>query len=247
MDDKEAKNVMGEVELLKRLDHPSIVKYMGMHKSSDYLDIILEYVPSTSTLQLLMNRYVEGGSLGSQLKLCRSFNEPLVAIIVAKILEGLAYLHGEGVIHRDLKAANILSTKTGNIKLTDFGVSLNTNAVENIPQEVRTASVRHGKVNWDDIAGTPNWSKSVSRSDGQLLMSSGTGSNRDEWGMLCVRYMVIGMYDCRATYWKASLRRLEGKHEWSVISIPTCTANKQSCSELSRMTCLPYRKGSLGN
>lgn len=161
-----------------------------------------------------MFRYVEGGSLGSQLKLCRSFNEPLVAIIVAKILEGLAYLHGEGVIHRDLKAANILSTKTGNIKLTDFGVSLNTNAVENIPQEVRTASVRHGKVNWDDIAGTPNWSKSVSRSDGQLLMSSGTGSDRDEWGMLCVRYMVIGMYDCRAPHWETTLRRLEGKHEW---------------------------------
>lgn len=42
MDEKEAKNVMGEVELLKRLDHPSIVKYMGMHKDDEYLDIILE-------------------------------------------------------------------------------------------------------------------------------------------------------------------------------------------------------------
>jgi serine/threonine protein kinase len=42
MDEKEAKNVMSEVELLKRLDHPSVVKYMGMHKDSEYLDIILE-------------------------------------------------------------------------------------------------------------------------------------------------------------------------------------------------------------
>jgi serine/threonine protein kinase len=42
MNDKDAKNVMGEVELLERLDHPSIVKYMGMNKSNDYLDIILE-------------------------------------------------------------------------------------------------------------------------------------------------------------------------------------------------------------
>jgi serine/threonine protein kinase len=135
---------------------------------------------------MLIIRYVEGGSLGSQLKLCRSFNEPLVAIIVAKILEGLAYLHDEGVIHRDLKAANILSTKTGNIKLTDFGVSLNTNAVENIPQEVRTASVRHGKVNWDDIAGTPNWSESALRYSVSLLMTSGAGSDRDERSLLCV-------------------------------------------------------------
>jgi serine/threonine protein kinase len=214
MDDNEVKNVMGEVELLKRLDHPSIVKYMGMHKSSDYLDIILEYVPSTFIPRMLTFRYVEGGSLGSQLKLCRSFNEPLVAIIVAKILEGLAYLHDEGVIHRDLKAANILSTKTGNIKLTDFGVSLNTNAVENIPQEVRTASVRHGKVNWDDIAGTPNWSELALRLTGQMLMTSGTRSDRDERGMLRVRYLVVRMYDCRASYRETTLRRLEGKHEW---------------------------------
>lgn len=42
MDEKDAQNVMGEVELLKRLDHPSIVKYMGMNMDSDYLDIILE-------------------------------------------------------------------------------------------------------------------------------------------------------------------------------------------------------------
>jgi serine/threonine protein kinase len=42
MNEKDAKNVMGEVELLERLDHPSIVKYMGMNKSNDYLDIILE-------------------------------------------------------------------------------------------------------------------------------------------------------------------------------------------------------------
>lgn len=122
-------------------------------------------------------------------------------MIVAKILEGLAYLHAEGVIHRDLKAANILSTKTGNIKLTDFGVSLNTSAVENIPQEVRTASVRHGKVNWDDIAGTPNWSELGPDVKVQQLMISGAGSHRDERSLLCLRYLVFGMYDCGAVDW----------------------------------------------
>ena len=51
-------------------------------------------------------------------------NERLVAGYVGKILEGLDYLHQNNVVHCDLKAANILTTKTGNVKLSDFGVSL---------------------------------------------------------------------------------------------------------------------------
>lgn len=83
-----------------------------------------------------------------------------MASYTAKILEGLDYLHKQGVIHRDLKAANILSTKNGNVKLSDFGVSLNTKAVENIKQEIMTASKNGGKANMSDVVGTPNWSES---------------------------------------------------------------------------------------
>lgn len=53
------------------------------------------------------------------------------------------------VIHRDLKAANILTTKNGNIKLSDFGVSLQLNAVHNT---INTAEA-------SDATGTPNWSE----------------------------------------------------------------------------------------
>jgi hypothetical protein len=48
----------------------------------------------------------------------------------------------------------------------------------------------------------------------QVLMSSGTGSDRDEWSLLCIRYMVIGMYNCGTVNRETALRRLEGKHEW---------------------------------
>jgi serine/threonine protein kinase len=51
------------------------------------------------------------------------------------------------VVHCDLKAANILTTKNGNVKLSDFGVSLNLKAVEKI-QNVK-----------NDAIGTPNWSE----------------------------------------------------------------------------------------
>jgi serine/threonine protein kinase len=60
-------------------------------------------------------------------------------------LNGLEYLHANQVVHCDLKAANILTTKTGDVKLTDFGVSLN----------LKMKSADAGSV-----SGTPNWSKS---------------------------------------------------------------------------------------
>lgn len=89
------------------------------------------------------HRYVENGSLGQTLKAFGKLNERLVASYVIRILEGLHYLHKSSVVHCDLKAANILTTKNGNVKLSDFGVSLNLHAME--------------KVN--EVAGTPNWSK----------------------------------------------------------------------------------------
>lgn len=130
----EVTQLMKEVELLKKLKHPSIVSYEGMARDEDSLDIVLEYV--------------ENGSLGQTLKAFGKFNEKLVATYVTKIIEGLHYLHEQKVVHRDLKAANILSTKNGNVKLSDFGVSLSLNAMENAMETHR-----------DNVAGTPNWSK----------------------------------------------------------------------------------------
>lgn len=90
-------------------------------------------------------RFAENGSLGQTLKLFGKLNERLVASYVVKILEGLDYLHRNDVVHCDLKAANILSTKTGNVKLSDFGVSLN---LRKVGREVK-----------NDVTGTPNWSE----------------------------------------------------------------------------------------
>ena len=90
-------------------------------------------------------RLAENGSLGQTLKAFGKLNERLVASYVVKILEGLDYLHRNDVVHCDLKAANILTTKTGNIKLTDFGVSLN---LRKVGREVK-----------NEVQGTPNWSE----------------------------------------------------------------------------------------
>lgn len=91
--------VMGEIDLLKTLNHNNIVKYIGSFKTRNHLYIILEFM--------------ENGALSSVIKPNRFgvFPETLVAIYIAQVLQGLAYLHDQGVVHRDIKGANILTTK----------------------------------------------------------------------------------------------------------------------------------------
>ncbi|WVQ62332.1 uncharacterized protein L199_000471 [Kwoniella botswanensis] len=165
MREDEVTDVMKEVELLKRLSHPSIVKYEGMSRDEEYLNIVLEFV--------------ENGSLGQTLKSFGNFNERLVSSYVAKTLEGLDYLHSQGVVHCDLKAANILSTKNGNVKLSDFGVSLNMKAVENIKQDAKTAGKEGGKKRVSEVAGTPNWMAP------EVISLAGASFASDIWSLGC--------------------------------------------------------------
>ena len=69
--------------------------------------------------------------IGSGVESLREINERLVAAgCVVKILEGLHYIHQSNVVQCDLKAANILTTKAGNVELSDFFVSLDLGAVK---------------------------------------------------------------------------------------------------------------------
>lgn len=114
-------------------------------------------------------------------------NERLVASYVTKILEGLHYLHGQDVVHCDLKAANILSTKTGNVKLTDFGVSLNLRAME---REIK------------NVAGTPNWMAP------EIIELKGASAKSDIWSLGCT---VIELLTGRPPYAEIS-NSMTGSH-----------------------------------
>jgi len=75
----------------------------------DYFNIFLEYVP--------------GGSVAALLRNYGAFEEPLVRNFVRQILEGLNYVHERGIVHRDIKGANVLVDNKGGIKISDFGIS----------------------------------------------------------------------------------------------------------------------------
>lgn len=96
-----------EINYLKALSHPNIVRYLGMQRTAKYIDIFLEYVP--------------GGSIESLLQKFKHFPESIVQLFSRQILLGLQYLHEHGVLHRDIKGGNILVDKNGTIKLSDFG------------------------------------------------------------------------------------------------------------------------------
>ncbi|XP_038641189.1 serine/threonine-protein kinase 10-like isoform X2 [Scyliorhinus canicula] len=120
---------MVEVEILASCDHPNIVKLLDAFYYGNSLWILIEFCP--------------GGAVDAiMLELERGLVEPQIRVVCRQMLEALHYLHSNKIIHRDLKAGNILLTLDGDIKLADFGVSAkNTHTIQ------RRAS----------FIGTPYW------------------------------------------------------------------------------------------
>ncbi|RKP09257.1 kinase-like domain-containing protein [Thamnocephalis sphaerospora] len=99
-----------EIKLMKDLDHRNIVQYLGFEVDARHINIFLEYVPGGSILSMVR-------------KLNHGFPLPVTRSFVRQILHGLKYLHESGIVHRDIKGANILVDLHGICKISDFGVS----------------------------------------------------------------------------------------------------------------------------
>ncbi|CDR45375.1 CYFA0S18e00430g1_1 [Cyberlindnera fabianii] len=147
-DDDNILELMSEIDLLKVLKHKNIVKYHGFLRNEKKLFIFLEYC--------------SGGSLRNMYKSSGPLKEEQVAKYMVSVLEGVIYLHDQGVVHRDIKAANILLTSKGDIKLTDFGVS-----TKETSKTIKTYS----------IAGTPNWMAP------EIISMDGTTTASDIWSL----------------------------------------------------------------
>lgn len=98
-----------EVSTLKDLDHLNIVQYLGFEAKDSIYSLFLEYVA--------------GGSVGSLIRMYGKFDEKLIKHLTIQVLRGLSYLHSRGILHRDMKADNLLLDQDGVCKISDFGIS----------------------------------------------------------------------------------------------------------------------------
>ncbi|XP_075457096.1 serine/threonine-protein kinase 10 isoform X2 [Ascaphus truei] len=127
--EEELEDYMVEIEILATCNHPNIVKLLGAFYYESKLWIMIEFC--------------QGGAVDAiMLELDRGLTEPQIRAICRQMLEAMVYLHSMKIIHRDLKAGNVLLTQDGDIKLADFGVSA---------KNVKTLQRR------DSFIGTPYW------------------------------------------------------------------------------------------
>lgn len=129
IDLKHLEETIEEVAILQQCNCSTIVAYYGSYIIENELWIVMEYC--------------EGGSVSAALKILeRNLNEREICAILKDVLNAMDYLHKEKIIHRDIKAANILLKRTDNgcAKLGDLGVC---------------CQLRNGKTK--SLVGSPYW------------------------------------------------------------------------------------------
>ncbi|KAF2764076.1 hypothetical protein EJ03DRAFT_378920 [Teratosphaeria nubilosa] len=173
-----------EIDTMQHLDHANIVQYLGCERKEFSISIFLEYIP--------------GGSIGSCLRKHGKFEEQVVSSLTRQCLEGLAYLHSEGILHRDLKADNILLDLDGTCKISDFGISK------------RSADVYSNDVT-NSMQGSVFWmAPEVIRAQSQALSVPATGNKNP--------YTESQGYSAKVDIWSLGCVVLEmfaGRRPWS--------------------------------
>ncbi|XP_071733412.1 serine/threonine-protein kinase BLUS1-like isoform X2 [Rutidosis leptorrhynchoides] len=104
-------NISREAQTMILVDHPNVLKSHCSFVNDHSLWVVMPFMPGGSCLHILKSSHPDG------------FEEVVIATILREVLKALEYLHDHGLIHRDVKAGNILICERGGIKLGDLGVS----------------------------------------------------------------------------------------------------------------------------
>ncbi|KAF2646658.1 Pkinase-domain-containing protein [Massarina eburnea CBS 473.64] len=143
----ELSDIQAEIGLLSTCKSPYVTEYKTSFVKGVKLWIVMEFLGGGSALDLMKPG---------------PFSEAHVAVVCKQLLLGLEYLHSTGKIHRDIKAANVLLTDSGKVKLADFGVAAQLNDYK---------SQRH------TFVGTPYWMAP------EVIQEAGYDFKADVWSL----------------------------------------------------------------
>ncbi|XP_004626437.1 mitogen-activated protein kinase kinase kinase 19 [Octodon degus] len=154
--EREYRKLQEEVDLLKALKHVNIVAYLGTCLEQNTVSIFMEFVP--------------GGSISSIISRFGPLPEMVFCKYTKQILQGVAYLHENCVVHRDIKGNNVMLMPTGIIKLIDFGCA----------KRLAWAGLNgtHSDM-LKSMHGTPYWMAP------EVINESGYGRKSDIWSIGC--------------------------------------------------------------
>ena len=222
-DDEMTKYFKNEINILRILNHPNIVKLEEIKMDENNYYIVMEYI-NGGELSDYLKKYIE--------KYGRPFSEEIVQYLMKQIISALIYIHDLNIIHRDLKLENImvdfdnekdkeeLNMMKAKIKIIDFGFAIMLSSKFSLTNSaVGTFMYMDPKI--------------LKEFDNQVLVdkSRGYGKEVDIWSLGCICYQLFrGKYPFEAK----TFEELVGKIDKGKYRLPT-TASREIISFLDKM------------